>query len=66
MITPNIRYYAKMEDSTGIKGLDGKVSMFLQVSKESGSKKDNAPSMKLQAKNSLNFTGLKEYLLMGN
>ena len=86
MITPNIRYYAKMEDSMGsgqtprytitteagyyqpmegIKGRDGKVSMFLQVSKESGSKKDNAPSMKLQAKNSLNFTGLKEYFIDG-
>ena len=86
MITPNIRYYAKMEDCTGsgkipkyvitteagyyppmekITGRDGKVSMYLQVSKDSGSKKDNAPSMKLQAKNSLNFTGLKDYFIDG-
>ena len=86
MITPNIRYYAKMEDCTGngkipkyvitteagyyhpmekITGRDGKISMYLQVSKDSGSKKDNAPSMKLQAKNSLNFTGLKDYFIDG-
>lgn len=86
MITPNIRYYARMEDCTGngktpkyrittqagyfppmetIIGRDGKVSMYLQVSKDSGSKKDNAPAMKLQAKDSLNFTGLKEYFIDG-
>ena len=86
MITPKIRYYAKMEDCTGsgkipkyvitaqagyyppmdeIIGRDGKVSMYLQVSKDSGSKKDNAPAMKLQAKNSLNFTGLKDYFVDG-
>ena len=86
MITPNIRYYARMEDCTGngktpkyvitaqagyfppmenIVGRDGKVSMYLQVSKDSGSKKDNAPAMKLQAKDSLNFTGLKDYFING-
>ncbi len=86
MITPNIRYYARMEDCTGngktpkyvitaqagyfppmemIIGRDSKVSMYLQVSKDSGSKKDNAPAMKLQAKDSLNFTGLKEYFVDG-
>lgn len=86
MITPKIRYYAKMEDCTGngkipkyvitaqtgyyppmdeIIGRDGKVSMYLQVSKDSGSKKDNAPAMKLQAKDSLNFTGLKDYFVNG-
>ncbi|MDD3040203.1 hypothetical protein [Bacteroides sp.] len=86
MITPNIRYYARMEDCTGngktpkyvitaqasyfppmenIVGRDGKVSMYLQVSKDSGSKKDNAPAMKLQAKDSLNFTGLKDYFVDG-
>lgn len=82
MITPNIRYYARMDDCTGkgktpkyvitaqagfypamgeIVGRDGKISMYLLASKDSGSKKDNAPAMKLQAKNSLNFTGLKDY-----
>lgn len=86
MITPKIRYYAKMEDCTGsgkipkyvitaqagyyppmdeIIGREGKVSMYLQVSKDSGSKKDNAPAMKLQAKDSLNFTGLKDYFVNG-
>lgn len=86
MITPNIRYYARMEDCTGngktpkyritaqagyfppmetIIGRDGKVSMYLQVSKDSGSKKDNSPAMKLQAKDSLNFTGLKDYFVDG-
>lgn len=86
MITPKIRYYARMEDCTGygktpkyvitvqagyyppmdeIVGRDGKVSMYLQVSKDSGSKKDNAPAMKLQAKDSLNFTGLKDYFVNG-
>ena len=68
MITPNIRYYARMEDCTGngktskyritaqagyfppmkaLIGRDGKVSMYLRVSKDSGSKKDNSPAMKL-------------------
>lgn len=87
MNTPNIRYYAKMVNTTRkgkktpkytitaeagyyppmneIKGKDGKVSMYLQASKDSGSKKDNAPAMKLQAKDSLNFTGLKEYFENG-
>lgn len=86
MITPNIRYYARLEDCTGngktpkyvitaqagyyppmdeIVGRDGKISMYLQVSKDSGTKKDSATAMKLQAKNSLNFTGLKDYFVNG-
>lgn len=85
MITPNIRYYAKMEDCTKgktpkyvitheagfyepmeqLRGKDGKVSMYLLPSKDSGSSKDNAPTMKLQAKSSLNFTGLKDYFVDG-
>ena len=86
MITPNILYYARLEDCTGngktpkymittqagyyppmdaLVGRDGKISMFLQVSKDSGSKKDNAPAMRLQAKDSLNFTGLKDYFVDG-
>lgn len=55
-------YYPPMEE---IIGKDGKISMYLQVSRDSGSKKDNAPAMKLQAKNSLNFTGLKDYYVNG-
>lgn len=55
-------YYPPMNE---IVGRDGKISMYLQVSKDSGSEKDNAPAMKLQAKNSLNFTGLKDYFVNG-
>lgn len=58
VITAQAGYYPPMDK---IVGKDGKISMYLQVSKDSGSKKDNAPAMKLQAKNSLNFTGLKDY-----
>ena len=58
VITAQAGYYPPMDE---IVGKDGKISMYLQVSKDSGSKKDNAPAMKLQAKNSLNFTGLKDY-----
>ena len=86
MTTPNIRYYARLEDYTGngktpkyvitaqagyyppmdeLVGKDGKICMYLQVSKDSGSKKDNAPAMRLQAKNSLNFTGLKDLFVNG-
>ncbi len=62
VITAQAGYYPPMDE---IVGRDGKISMYLQVSKDSGSKKDNAPAMKLQAKNSLNFTGLKDYFLNG-
>lgn len=86
MITPNIRYYARLEDCTGNRkipkyvvaaqagfyppmdeliGRDGRISMYLQVSKDSGSRNDNAPELKLQAKNSLNLTGLKNYFVNG-
>lgn len=80
MNTPNIRYYAKMVNTTEkgrktpkytiisqagfyppmelLKGRDGKISMHLMEKLKEG---DNVPSMRLQAKNSLNFTGLKEY-----
>ena len=62
VITAQAGYYPPMDE---IVGRDGKISMYLQVSKDSGSKKDNAPAMKLQAKNSLNFTGLKDYFING-
>ena len=51
-------YFTPMEK---IKGKDGLVSMYLIESQGHGSNKANAPAMKLQAKNSINFTGLKEY-----
>ena len=84
MSTPNIRYYAKMVNTTQtgkktpkytivaqagyyppieqLKGRDGLVSLNLMEKLREG---DNIPSMRLQAKNSLNFTGLKEYFKDG-
>ncbi len=84
MSTPNIRYYARMVNTTQkgkktpkytitaqagyyppmelLRGRDGKISMNLMEKLSEG---DNVPSMRLQAKNSLNFTGLKEYFQDG-
>lgn len=84
MNTPNIRYYAKMVNTTQkgkktpkytiiaqagyyppmeqLRGRDGLISMNLMEKLKEG---DNVPSMRLQAKNSLNFTGLKEYFENG-
>ncbi len=80
MNTPNIRYYAKLVNTTQkgkktpkytivaeagyyqpmeqLKGRDGQVTMYLMEKLKEG---DNVPSMRLQAKGSLNFTGLKDY-----
>lgn len=84
MNTPNIRYYAKMVNTTQkgkktpkytitaqagyyppmelLRGRDGQISMNLMEKLKDG---DNVPSMRLQAKNSLNFTGLKDYFQDG-
>lgn len=84
MNTPNIRYYAKMVNTTQkgkktpkytitaqagyyppmelLRGRDGQISMNLMDKLKEG---DNVPSMRLQAKNSLNFTGLKDYFQDG-
>lgn len=84
MNTPNIRYYALLENTTQkgkktpkftisaqagyyppmeqLKGRDGQISMNLMEKLKEG---DNVPSMRLQAKNSLNFTGMKEYFVNG-
>lgn len=83
MITPNIRYYARMEYSKDskktpkyaitaqagyyppmeqLKGRNGLVSMYLMEKLKEG---ENIPSMRLQAKDSLNFTGLKEFFVDG-
>ena len=61
-IVAQARFYPPMD---ALKGKDGTISFYLMASKDSGSTKDNAPSMKLQGKNSLNFTGLKEYFQDG-
>lgn len=84
MITPPIRYYAKLVNTTQkgkktpkytiatkagyyppmgqLRGRDGQISMNLMEKLKEGS---NVPSVRLQAKNSLNFTGLKEYFQDG-
>lgn len=84
MNTPNIRYYAKMVNTTQkgkktpkytitaqagyyppmeqLRGRDGQISMNLMEKLKEG---DNVPSMRLQTKNSLNFTGLKDYFQDG-
>ncbi|MBR1593202.1 MAG: hypothetical protein IJ659_00315 [Alloprevotella sp.] len=84
MNTPNVRYYAKMVNTTQkgkktpkytitaqagyyppmeqLRGRDGQISMNLTEKLKEG---DNVPSMRLQAKNSLNFTGLKDYFQDG-
>lgn len=84
MNTPNIRYYARMINTTQkgkktlkftiieqagfyppmelLRGRDGFISMNLMEKIKEG---NNVPSMRLQAKNSLNFTGLKEYFENG-
>ena len=82
MITPNIRYYARLEYTPGTKqpkyiiaaaagyyepmerlqGKDGYISFYLLEKLKEGV---NAPSMRLQGKNSLNLTGLKDYFVEG-
>ena len=82
MITPNIRFYARMLNTTQkatpkftiigavgyyppmelLRGRDTKVSMNLMEKLKEG---ENVPSMRLQAKGSLNFTGLKEWFVNG-
>ena len=52
-------YYPPMEQ---LRGRDNKISMNLM---EKLKDDINVPSMRLQAKNSLNFTGLKDYFIDG-
>lgn len=47
--------YPPMED---LRGRDGVISMYLTEKLKEG---ERVPAMRLQAKNSLNFTGLKDY-----
>ena len=58
-ITAQAGYYPPMEQ---LKGRDGLVSMNLMEKLKEG---ENVPSMRLQAKGSYNFTGLKEYFQDG-
>lgn len=52
-------YYPPMEQ---LKGKDGKISVNLMEKLKEG---ESVPAMRLQAKNSLNFTGLKDYFVDG-
>lgn len=59
VITAQAGYYPPMEQ---IKARNGLISIYLMEKLKEGA---NIPSMRLQAKNSLNFTGLKEYFVDG-
>lgn len=52
-------YYPPMEQ---LRGKDGRITMFLLEKLKEGA---NVPAMRLQAKGSLNFTGLKEWFTDG-
>lgn len=58
-ITAQAGYYPPMEY---LIGRDGQISVNLMEKLKEG---DNVPSMRLQAKNSLNLTGLKDYFQDG-
>ena len=53
-ITKQAGYYEPMES---LKGRDGQISMYLMEKLKDG---EQVPAMRLQAKSSLNFTGLKD------
>lgn len=59
VVTAEAGFYLPMEQ---LKGRNGKVSMYLMEKLKEGA---NVPSMRLQAKDSLNFTGLKDYFVDG-
>lgn len=59
VVTAQAGYYPAMEK---IRGRNGLISLYLMEKLKEGA---NVPSMRLQAKDSLNFTGLKEYFADG-
>lgn len=59
VVTVQAGYYPPME---AIRGKNGKVSMYLMEKLKEGT---NIPAIRLQAKDSLNFTGLKDYFVNG-
>lgn len=59
VVTSSTGDYPPME---ALVGKDGKISMYLVRSIKEG---ENTPNIRLQAKNSLNFTGLKHYFVDG-
>lgn len=52
-------YYQPMDS---LRGRDGKISFYLMEKLKEGT---NVPAMRLQAKGSINFTGLKDYFVDG-
>ena len=58
-ITAQAGYYPPMEL---LRGRDGLVSMYLMEKLKEG---ENVPSIRLQAKGSINISGLKEYFIEG-
>ncbi len=59
VIVAQAGYYPPMEK---LRSRNGLISMYLTEKLKEGA---NVPSMRLQAKDSLNFTGLKEYFIDG-
>jgi len=59
LITKEAGYYPPMDS---IRGRDGKISFYLMEKLKEGR---NVPDMRLQAKGSINFTGLKEFFVDG-
>ena len=61
VITEEAGYYPPMDE---LRGRDGRVSVYLMAKRETQTK-SSVPAMSLQAKNSLNLTGLKDYFVNG-
>ena len=61
VITAEAGYYPPMDE---LRGRDGRVSVYLMAKRENQTK-SSVPAMSLQAKNSLNLTGLKDYFVNG-
>lgn len=59
VVTQEAGYYEPMDK---LKGKDGKVYVYLSEKLKDGAR---VPAMRLQAKNSLNLTGLKDYFVDG-
>ncbi len=62
----SVKEWGKYAPMAALRGRDGKISLYLLESIQSGSKESTStPPMKLQAKGSLNLTGLKNYYVGG-
>lgn len=58
-----VKEWGNYKPMESLVGKNGKVSMYLMEKQEGA--KSSTPSMRLQAKGSLNFTGLKDYFVDG-